>query len=47
MPLALPREWFNAKVVDESRYFKRNVNFTRITISRYDISDIMKAVKLD
>jgi len=45
--LTLPRERFNAIVADGSRYFKRQVNFTRITISRYDISEIMKVVKLD
>ena len=46
--LTLPKERFNAIVADGSRYFKKgNVNFTRITISRYDISEIIKVVKLD
>jgi len=45
--LTLQKERFNAIVSDGSRYFKRKVNFTRITISRYDISEIMKVVKLD
>ena len=45
--LTLPKEKFNAIVADGSRYFKRKVNFTRITISRYDVSEITKIVKLD
>ncbi|AWR96949.1 aminotransferase class I/II-fold pyridoxal phosphate-dependent enzyme [Acidianus sulfidivorans JP7] len=44
--LTLPKDRFKAKVTDGSRYFRKKVDFTRITISRYDVSEIVQAVKL-
>lgn len=45
--LSLPPEKFNAKVIDGSIYFRRKIKgLTRLTISRYDIKDIIKIVKV-
>ncbi|ARM75589.1 aminotransferase class I/II-fold pyridoxal phosphate-dependent enzyme [Acidianus manzaensis] len=44
--LTLPKDKFKAKVADGSRYFRKKLSLTRITISRYEISDIIQSVKI-
>ncbi len=42
----ITKEKFKAKVVDGSKYFRKKVEMSRITVSRYDVEDIIRAVKV-
>jgi len=42
----LAKEKFKAKVTNGSKYFRKKVEMTRITISRYEIEDIIRSVKV-